>query len=60
MLFNATLDNISAILLRSTLLVDEIGVLGENHRPAAGYFQTSLHKVLSSTPHYERDSNSQL
>ena len=60
MVFNATLDNISAILLRSTLLMDEIGVLGENHQPAASYLQTSLHNVVSSTPHYERDSNSQL
>jgi hypothetical protein len=58
--FNATLDNISAILLRSALLMDEIGVLEENHQPAASYFQTSLHNVVSSTPHYERDSNSQL
>jgi hypothetical protein len=30
--FNATFNNISAILWQSVLLVDEIGVPGENHR----------------------------
>ena len=33
MVFNATLNNISAIWLRSVLLVGETGLLGENHRP---------------------------
>jgi hypothetical protein len=31
--FNATFNNISAILWQSVLLVDETGVSGENHRP---------------------------
>ena len=31
MVFNATFNNISVILLRSVLLVEETGVLGENH-----------------------------
>jgi hypothetical protein len=44
----------------SILLVEETGVLGENHRPVASHWQTSSHKVVSSTPHYERGSNSQL
>jgi hypothetical protein len=38
MVFNATFNNknnISFILWRSVLLVEEIGVPGENHRPAA-------------------------
>ena len=30
--FNSTFNNISAISLRSVLLVKETGVLGENHR----------------------------
>jgi len=34
MVFNATFNNISAILWRSVLLMEEIGVLGKNHRPA--------------------------
>jgi hypothetical protein len=32
--FNAILNNISVILWRSVLLVEETGVPGENHRPA--------------------------
>ena len=35
MVFNATFNNISAISWRSVLLVEETGVHGENHRPAA-------------------------
>ena len=37
MVFNATLNNISIISWRSVLLVDETGVLGENHRPVASH-----------------------
>ncbi len=43
MVFNATFNNISV------LLVEETGVHGETHR----------HHVVSSTPRHERDSNSQ-
>jgi hypothetical protein len=32
MVFNATLNNISAISWHSVLFVEETGVLGENHR----------------------------
>ena len=32
MVFNATFNNISAILWRSVLFVEETGVPGENHR----------------------------
>jgi hypothetical protein len=35
--FNATFNNISVISWRSILLVEETGVPGENHRPAAGH-----------------------
>jgi hypothetical protein len=35
MVFNATFNNISVISLRLVLLVEETGVLGENHQPAA-------------------------
>jgi len=35
MVFNATFNNISVISWRSVLLVEEIGVPGGNHRPAA-------------------------
>jgi len=37
MVFNVTFINISVILWRSVLLVKENGVLGENHRHAAGH-----------------------
>jgi hypothetical protein len=35
MVFNATFNNISVILCRPVLLVEETRVPGENHRPAA-------------------------
>jgi len=34
MIFNATFNNISVILWRSVLLVEETGVPVENHQPA--------------------------
>ena len=34
---------------RSVLLVEETGVPGENHRPAASHWQTLSHNVVSST-----------
>jgi len=37
MVFNASLNNISAISWRAVLLVDDIGVPGENHRPVASH-----------------------
>jgi hypothetical protein len=49
----------SAILWWSVLLVEETGVPGENHRPAASPLHTLSHNVVSSTPRHERDSNLQ-
>ena len=57
MVFNATFNNISVI---SAGLMEETGVSVENHRPAASNWQTLSHNVVSSTPHYEQDLNSQL
>ena len=37
MVFNATFNNISAISWHSVLLVEEIRVCRENHRPAASH-----------------------
>jgi len=37
MLVNATFNNISVISWRSTLLVEETGGPGENHRPVASH-----------------------
>jgi len=53
MVFNATFNNISVILVKET------GVPEETHRPAASHWQTLSHNVISSTPHHEQDSNSQ-
>ena len=53
MVFNATFNNISVISWPSVLLVQETGVPGENHRPAASHWQTLSHNVVSSTPRHE-------
>jgi len=37
MMFNAIFNNISVISWRSVLLVEETGVPGENHQPAASH-----------------------
>jgi len=55
MVFNATFNNISVISLRSVLLVEETGVV-----PRASHWQNLSHKIVSSIPRHERDSNSQL
>jgi transcriptional regulator of aromatic amino acid metabolism len=52
-MFNATFNNISVISWQSVLLVEDTGVPGENHWPAASHWQ------LTSTPCYEQDANSQ-
>jgi hypothetical protein len=57
MMFNATFNNMSVISWRSVLLVEETGVPGEIHRPAASDWQTLTDNALSGTPHL--DSNSQ-
>ena len=47
MVFNATFDNITVILWRSFLLMDETGVPGENHRHITSHRQTLSHQVVS-------------
>ena len=37
MVFNTTFNNISAMSLRSVLLVEEPEIFGENHRPVANH-----------------------
>ena len=46
MVFSATFNNISAILWRSDLLVEDTGGPGENHRPAISLCQTLQHNVV--------------
>ena len=55
MVLNATFNNISVISWRSVLLMEETGVPGENHWPAATHWQTLSHIVVSSTPRLEGD-----
>ena len=50
MVLNAIINNISVISWRSVLSMEETGVPGENHRPAASHLQTLSHNVVSSTP----------
>jgi len=42
MVIDATFNNISVILVRSLLLVEETGVPGENHRPVESHWQTFI------------------
>ena len=50
MVFNANFNNISVILWLSVSLVEETGIPGENHRPAASHLQTLSHNVVLRTP----------
>jgi hypothetical protein len=59
-MFNANFNNISVISWWSILLVKETGVLGENQRHVESHWQTLSHNVVSSTPHHEQGSNSQM
>ena len=60
MVFDAYFNNISVLSWLSALLVEETGVHGENHRPAASHWQTVSHNVASGAPRHELDSISQL
>jgi hypothetical protein len=53
MVFNATFNNISVISWQSVLLMEETGVVRENHQPATSHQQTLSHNVVSSTPKEE-------
>ena len=59
MVFNTTFNNISVISWGSVLLVEEIRVTRENHRPIASQGQTLSQNVVSSTPLHEGCLNSQ-
>jgi hypothetical protein len=48
-----------SISWQSVLLVEKTRVPRENNRPAASYWQTLLHNVVSSIPRHEWDLNSQ-
>ena len=60
MVFNATVNNISAISWRSVLLVEETRVPWENHRPVSSQWQTLSQNVVLSTHRHEWGSNSKL
>ena len=59
MVLDAAFNNISVISWE-VLLVEEIGVPFENHRPIQVTDKTLSHSVVSSTPSHEQGSNSQL
>jgi hypothetical protein len=61
MVFNATINNISAMSWLSVLLVDETRVPEEkkNHWPVTSNWQTLSHNVVWSTPRHEQGLNSQ-
>ena len=50
MVFNTTFNNVSVILWRSVLFVEETGVPGENHQPVTSHWQTLSHNIVLSTP----------
>jgi hypothetical protein len=48
MVLNATFNNISVILWRSVLLVEETGVPGENHKKGTGNRSNVIIRDLST------------
>ena len=46
MVFNVIFNNISAISWQSVLLMEDTGVPGESHLPAASHWQTVSHKIV--------------
>jgi hypothetical protein len=57
MVFIATFNIISVISWQSVLLVEEIGLQGENYGPVSSHWQTLSYNVVSSTTSHEQDSN---
>jgi len=55
MVFKAIFNNILAISWLSVLLVEETGVRGENHRPAASHWHILSHNMVSCMPRHYRD-----
>ena len=54
MVFNATFNNISVITWQLVLLMERIGLPGENHKDeVVSHWQTLTHNVVSSTPRHE-------
>ena len=51
MVFNATFNNISAILCQSILLVEETRVHRENHRPDINHWQSLSEKHRPDASH---------
>ena len=54
MVFNATFNNISITMRRSDLLVEEVRVPGENHRPLTSRWQSLSHNFVPSRPHLSK------
>ena len=58
MVFNATFNNISAILCQSILLVEETRVHRENHRPDINHWQSLSEKHRPDASHWQSLSES--
>ena len=58
-MFNATINNMSAMWWQEGILVEATGVPEEDHNPAASHLQPLLHTVESNIANHERVSNSQ-
>jgi len=54
-MFKVTFNNISAMLICSTLFMKKSGVPVENQQPAASHCHTLLHKVVLSTLHQSKN-----
>ena len=48
------------VLKFERMIKDFDGVTRENHRPVVSHWQNLSHNVVSSKPHHERGSNSQV
>jgi hypothetical protein len=58
-LFKANFNDRSVVSWRSVLLVNAIGIPGEDNRLAESHCQTLSHNIVSSALRHERYSNSQ-
>jgi hypothetical protein len=47
-------------IMAVSVIGGKTGVPGKNHWPVASHWQTLSHNVVSSIPHHEQGSNSQL
>jgi hypothetical protein len=59
-MFKATFNNVSAILWRSVVLVEETGIPEENHQPSASHFHTQCYHSLKLANYWMKNYNTPL